>query len=61
MKLQIPKQELLIVSVTRQIEKGDRLLLGVGMPFIAGAVAQKTPAPDAPSYAFGPRRVYYYT
>ncbi len=47
MKLRITEQELLIISVSRQIQNGDKLLLGVGLPLIAGAVAQKTHAPDA--------------
>ncbi len=47
MKLRITEQELLIITVSRQIQNGDKLLLGVGLPLIAGAVAQKTHAPDA--------------
>ncbi|MFH2128733.1 MAG: CoA-transferase [bacterium] len=47
MTLQITKQELIVISVLRQIKDGDRLLLGIGLPIIAGAVAKQTHAPNA--------------
>lgn len=46
MTLQITKQELLIFAVSKEINNRDKLLLGIGLPIIAGAVAQKTHAPD---------------
>jgi glutaconate CoA-transferase subunit B len=47
MTLQITKDELLIISVAKQIENGDKLLLGIGLPITAGAIAKNTHAPDA--------------
>ncbi|MEE9911632.1 MAG: hypothetical protein K4571_07895 [Deltaproteobacteria bacterium] len=44
---QITKEELLAVTAARQIENGDVVALGVGLPILAGAVAKQTHAPDA--------------
>jgi glutaconate CoA-transferase, subunit B len=43
---QITKQELLVVTASRQIENGDVVVLGVGMPILAGALAKQTHAPQ---------------
>lgn len=43
----ITKAELLVVAAARQIKNGDVVVLGVGLPVYAGAVAKKTHAPDA--------------
>lgn len=43
----ITKEELLIVAAARQIEDGDVVILGIGLPIFAGAVAKKTHAPNA--------------
>ncbi len=40
------KQELIIISVARQIRNGDNCLLGIGLPTIAGHVAKHNHAPD---------------
>ena len=44
---QITKEELLVVTASRQIENGDIALLGIGMPILAGALAKQTHAPEA--------------
>ncbi len=44
---QVTKEELLVVTSSRQIENGDVVLLGVGMPMLAGALAKQTHAPEA--------------
>jgi len=41
------KQELMIITVARQINDGDNCLLGIGLPTIAGAIAKHTKAPGA--------------
>ncbi len=41
------KQELIIITVARQIQNGDNCLLGIGLPTIAGAIAKHNHAPDA--------------
>ena len=43
----ITKEELLMIAAARQIKNGDVVVLGVGLPVFAGAVAKKTHAPDA--------------
>lgn len=43
----ITKQELLVVTAARQIKNGEVVILGIGLPILAGAVAKKTHAPDA--------------
>ena len=43
----ITKQELLVVTAARQIKNGDVVILGIGLPILAGGVAKKTHAPDA--------------
>ena len=43
----ITKEELLIVTAARQIEDHDVVILGIGMPILAGALAKKTHAPEA--------------
>jgi glutaconate CoA-transferase subunit B len=43
----ITKAELLIVAAARQIKNGDVVVLGIGLPVFAGAVAKKTHAPEA--------------
>lgn len=43
----ITKEELLIVTISRQIKNGNVVVLGVGLPMLAGAVAKKTHAPEA--------------
>ncbi len=43
----ITRQELLIITAARQIENGDVVALGIGLPIFAGAVAKQTHAPDA--------------
>ena len=47
MTLQATKEETLIISVAQQIKNGDKLLLGIGLPITAGAIAKNTHAPDA--------------
>ena len=44
---QITKEELLVVTAARQIKNGDVVVLGIGLPILAGAVAKKTHAPEA--------------
>ena len=44
---QVTKEELLIVTASRLIENGDVVVLGVGMPILAGALAKQTHAPDS--------------
>lgn len=44
---QVTKEELLVVTASRQIDNGDVVVLGVGMPILAGALAKKTHAPKA--------------
>jgi glutaconate CoA-transferase subunit B len=44
---QITKEELLIVTAARQIKNGDVVVLGIGIPILAGAVAKNTHAPEA--------------
>ena len=44
---QVTKEELLVVTAARQIENGDVVLLGVGMPILAGALAKQIHAPEA--------------
>ncbi len=41
------KQELIIITVARQIKNWDNCLLGIGLPTIAGAIAKHNHAPDA--------------
>jgi glutaconate CoA-transferase subunit B len=43
----ITKSELLIVAAARQIKNHDVVVLGIGLPVFAGAVAKKTHAPEA--------------
>ena len=43
----ITKEELLIVTVARQIKDHDVCVLGVGLPILAGALAKQTHAPKA--------------
>jgi glutaconate CoA-transferase subunit B len=43
----ITKEELLIITAARQIKNHDRVVLGIGLPIFAGAVAKKTHAPQA--------------
>jgi glutaconate CoA-transferase, subunit B len=43
----ITKEELLIIAAARQIKNGDVVVLGIGLPVFAGAVAKQTHAPDA--------------
>ena len=43
----ITKEELLIVAAARQIEDHDVAVLGVGLPYLAGALAKGTHAPEA--------------
>lgn len=43
----ITKEELLIVAAARQIKDHDVVVLGVGLPYLAGALAKKTHAPAA--------------
>ena len=43
----ITKQELLIVTAARQIKNEEVVVLGIGIPIFAGAVAKHTHAPDA--------------
>ena len=40
MTLQTTKEETLIISVAQQINNGDKLLLGIGLPITAGAIAK---------------------
>ena len=47
MSIKFTKEEMLIVTVARQINDHDRLLLGIGLPLVAGVVAKKTHAPNA--------------
>ncbi len=42
----VTKEELLIVAAARQIEDYDVVVLGVGMPYLAGALAKSTHAPE---------------
>jgi glutaconate CoA-transferase subunit B len=44
---QVTKEELLVVTAARQIKNGDVVILGIGLPILAGAVAKKTHAPEA--------------
>lgn len=44
---QVTKEELLIVTASRLIENGDVVVLGVGMPILAGALAKQTHAPNS--------------
>jgi len=44
---QVTKEELLVVTASRQIKNGDIVLLGIGMPMLAGALAKQTHAPEA--------------
>ena len=44
---QVTKEELLVVTASRQIENGDVVALGIGMPILAGALAKHTHAPEA--------------
>ncbi len=43
---QITKEELLVVTAARQIADGDVVVLGIGLPILAGALAKKTHAPN---------------
>ena len=43
----ITKAELLIIAAARQIKNHDVVVLGIGLPVFAGAVAKKTHAPEA--------------
>jgi glutaconate CoA-transferase, subunit B len=43
----ITKEELLVVTAARQIENYDVVVLGVGLPYLAGALAKSTHAPEA--------------
>ncbi len=44
---QVTKEELLVVTAARQIKNGDVVILGIGLPILAGAVAKNTHAPEA--------------
>ena len=44
---QVTKEELLVVTASRQIANGDVVALGIGMPILAGALAKHTHAPEA--------------
>ena len=44
---QITKEELLAVTAARQIKNGDVVVLGIGLPILAGALAKQTHAPEA--------------
>ena len=44
---QVTKEELLAVTASRQINNGELVLLGIGMPMLAGALAKQTHAPEA--------------
>ena len=46
MAKQYTRQELIIIAVARQIKNGDKALLGIGLPTLAGAVAKHNHAPD---------------
>ena len=39
--------ELMVATVARMIKNDDNVVVGMGVPIIAGAVAQNTTAPDA--------------
>jgi glutaconate CoA-transferase subunit B len=41
------RQELIIIAVAREIKDHDRILLGVGLPTTAGALAKATHAPNS--------------
>jgi len=41
------KQELIVITVARQIQDGDNCLLGIGLPTVAGAIAKHSHAPGA--------------
>jgi glutaconate CoA-transferase subunit B len=41
------RQELIVIAVARQIKDWDSVLLGIGLPTLAGAVAKHNHAPDA--------------
>ena len=43
----ITKQELLIITAARQIQNRDVVVLGIGIPILAGAIAKQTHAPEA--------------
>jgi glutaconate CoA-transferase subunit B len=43
----ITKEELLIIAAARQIKNTEVVILGIGLPIFAGAVAKQTHAPDA--------------
>jgi glutaconate CoA-transferase subunit B len=44
---QVTKEELLVVTAARQIKNGDVVVLGIGLPILAGALAKQTHAPEA--------------
>lgn len=47
MSIKFTKEEMLIITVARQIKDDDLLLLGIGVPLVAGVIAKRTHAPNA--------------